>query len=217
MGYNPAVNSELITFAATSFAAVFSIVDPFAAAPVFLAITPNDTDRARRRMAGLASVVCGAILLVFALLGNRVFEVFGITPPAFRAAGGVLLLVLSLDMMRARSGPTPHAPEEKQEGLEKSDVAITPLAIPLLAGPGAISTVTLLGSHAPGWAHFGVVAGAIVLTSLLSWLILANSVRLIRLIGQIGMKIVTRIMGLLLAGIGAQFILSGVKEFLRAA
>ena len=208
---------DLLTFAATSFAAVFSIVDPFAAAPVFLAITPNDTDAQRRRMAGLASFVCGAILIGFAICGNGIFAIFGITPPAFKAAGGVLLLVLSLDMMRARSGPAPAAPEEKQEGMEKSDVAITPLAIPLLAGPGAISTVTLLGSAAPTWVYVGIVVGAIGLTSLLCWIILANSVRLISLIGQIGMKIVTRIMGLLLAGIGAQFILSGVKEFLRSA
>lgn len=202
-------------FGATSFAAVFSIVDPFAAAPVFLAMTPEDTDQARRRMAGLAAIVSGAILLLFALLGNRIFELFGITLPAFRAAGGVLLLVLSLDMMRARSGPVPSSPEEKQEGLEKADVAITPLAIPLLAGPGAISTVSLLGSHSKSWVHLGIVAGAIAATSILSFAILANSSRLMKLIGQIGMKVVTRLMGLILAGIGAQFILSGVKEFLK--
>lgn len=210
------MSRELIIFGATAFATIFSIVDPFAAAPVFLAITPRDSDESRRRMARLASIVCCCVLLTFALLGNRIFAFFGITTAAFRVAGGVLLLVLALDMMRAKSGPVPQSPEETQEGLEKADVAITPLAIPLLAGPGAMSTVALLGSNAHGWRQMALIGGAIVLTSLLSWIILANSVRLIRVIGQIGMKIVTRIMGLLLAGIGAQFILAGVKEFLRA-
>ncbi len=206
---------ELLTFAVTSFATVFSIVDPFAAAPVFIAITPNDTNEARRRMARVASIVCCAVLLIFAFSGNRVFAFFGITTPAFRAAGGVLLLVLALDMMRAKSGPVAQSPEEQKEGMEKPDVAITPLAIPLLAGPGAISTVSLLGSHARDGFQLAAVSAAILLTSFLSWLILANSIRLVRLMGQIGVSIVTRIMGLLLAGIGAQFILSGVKEFLR--
>jgi len=210
------VDRELAAFAVTSFATIFSIVDPFAAAPVFIAITPNDTEQARRRMARLAAIVCCGVLLVFAFTGNYIFTFFGITVPAFRVAGGVLLLILALDMMRAKEGPTPQSPEEKQEGMEKSDVAITPLAVPLLAGPGAISTVVLLGSQAKGVRQASVILGSIVLTSFLSWIVLANSVRMIRLIGQIGVKIVTRIMGLLLAGIGAQFILQGVREFLKS-
>lgn len=206
---------DLLAFAATAFGTIFAIVDPFAAAPVFIAMTPNDTDAARRRMARLASVVCCGVLLVFALAGNRIFAFFGITTAAFRVAGGILLLVLALDMVRAKSGPNPHSPEEHQEGVEKSDVAITPLAIPLLAGPGAISTVALLGSEAKDLAHLGAIGAGILLTSFLSWVVLENSVRLIRFLGQIGVKIVTRIMGLLLAGIGAQFILSGAAEAWR--
>ncbi|MBI4575726.1 MAG: NAAT family transporter [Planctomycetes bacterium] len=206
---------ELATFAVTAFATIFSIVDPFAAAPVFLAITPADTDVSRRRMARLASLVAGGVLLVFACLGHRIFEFFGITTSAFRAAGGLLLLVLAFDMMRARENPKTPSPEERQEGIEKADVAVTPLAIPLLAGPGAISTVTLMSTEARSWVHLAIVAGAIVLTSLLSWLILANSSRLVRLIGQIGLKVLTRVMGLLLAGMGAQFVLAGTREFLR--
>jgi multiple antibiotic resistance protein len=204
---------DQLLFAIGTFGTIFAIVDPFAAAPIFLAITPNDTEEARRRMARLASIVCGVVLLLFAFLGNRIFAFFGISLPAFQVAGGVLLLVLALDMMRAREGPAPQAPEEKQEGLEKPDVAITPLAVPLLAGPGAMSTVTLLGSQAKGWAQIAIVAGAILLTSILSWLLLANSGRLVMILGQIGVRIVTRIMGLLLAGIGAQFILKGWKDF----
>jgi multiple antibiotic resistance protein len=210
------VDTQLVTFAVTSFGAIFAIVDPFAAAPIFLAMTPNDTPEQRRRMARLAGFVCGGVLLVFAFTGNLIFNFFGITPAAFRVAGGILLLALALDMMRARSGPNPASPEEKEEGLQKADVAVTPLAIPLLAGPGAMSTVALMGSAATSWWHRGAVAVAIVLTSALSWLILARADGLIRVVGQIGVRIVTRIMGLLLAGMGAQFVLGGVKEFLAA-
>jgi multiple antibiotic resistance protein len=205
---------ELLLFAVTAFGTIFAIVDPFAAAPIFLAITPKDTNESRRRMARLASFVCGGVLLVFAFTGNLIFNFFGISPAAFRVAGGILLLALALDMMRAKSGPSPASPEEKEEGLAKADVAVTPLAIPLLAGPGAMSTVALLGTQATSWWARGAVAASIILTSLLCWLILAYADGLIRVVGQIGVRIVTRIMGLLLAGMGAQFILGGWKEFM---
>lgn len=208
---------DLLTFAMTAFASIFSIVDPFAAAPIFLAITPNDTDADRRRMARVASIVSGALLVVFALTGNRIFAFFGISTPAFKAAGGILLLVMALDMLRARESGARHSPEERAEGLAKADVAITPLAVPLLAGPGAISTVTLLASDASEWSHVGAIVLAILLTTLLTWAILAHATRLLSLLGQIGVRIVTRVMGLLLAGIGAQFLLSGAREFWRAA
>lgn len=207
--------SPSLSFAVTAFATIFAIVDPFAAAPIFVAITPKDTDESRRRMARLAALVCAGVLFVFAFTGNLIFSFFGITTAAFQVAGGLLLLVLALDMMRSKEGPKPQTPEERQESLEKADVAITPLGVPLLAGPGAISTVALLGTHAKEWYEFSAIAGAILLTSFLSWLILANASRLLRVIGQIGLKVVTRIMGLLLAGIGAQFILTGVGDFLQ--
>jgi len=208
------VTWELAVFAATSFGTIFAIVDPFAALPIFLAITPQDTPEQRRKMARLASLVVMGVLLVFAFTGNLVLNIFGITPAAFRVAGGFLLMALALDMMRAKSGPNPQSPEEQKEGMEKNDVAVTPLAIPLLAGPGAMSTCALLGSTAKDWWQRGAIGAAVVATAIGSWLILANSDRLMRLIGQIGVRIVTRVMGLLLAGMGAQFILSGVSEFL---
>ena len=207
---------DWLTFGMAAFGSIFSIVDPFAAAPIFLAITPGDTDADRRRMARVASCVAGALLVVFALTGNRIFTFFGISTPAFRAAGGILLLVMALDMLRARESGTRHSPEERAEGIAKPDVAITPLAVPLLAGPGAISTVTLLASDAAGVGGLVTLLAAIGCTTVLTWLILANAARLMGLLGQIGVRIVTRVMGLLLAGIGAQFVLSGAKEFWRA-
>jgi len=207
------MDHELFVYGVTAFATLFSIVDPFAAAPIFIAMTPHETDDERRRIARSASLVCGGALLVFAVAGNRIFAFFGISTPAFQVAGGILLLVIALDMLRAGEGPTRQSPEETEEGIGKADVTITPIAIPLLAGPGALSTVTLLASRAQSWSQLVALALAVALTSLLTWIILANSVRLIRFVGQIGMKIITRLMGLLLAGIGAQFILSGTKQF----
>lgn len=205
--------TDLFTFALSSFATVFAIVDPFATAPIFLAITPKDTDETRGKMALLASLTCGGVLLVFALTGNRIFAFFGISPPAFRIAGGILLLATAMETMGSKESGKPYTAEEKQESVDKPDVAITPLAIPLLAGPGAISTVALLGSNVKNFEEMFAIFVAILLTSLLSWAVLANSSRLISLIGRIGLKIVTRIMSLLLAGIGVQFVLEGVKEF----
>ncbi|MCI0342946.1 MAG: MarC family protein [Planctomycetales bacterium] len=209
--------SDAITFGVTAFATLFSIVDPFAAAPIFLAMTPNDSDAARRRQARVAAGVCGGLLLVFALAGNRIFQFFGISASAFQVAGGILLLVIALDMLRGQASGTRRSPEEEREGTEKPDVSVTPLGIPLLAGPGAISTVTLLAGRATTMGHVYALAAAIALTSVLTWVLLANAGFLLKLLGQIGLKIVTRVMGLLLAGIGAQFILAGAKAFWTAA
>ncbi len=211
------MDREALSFGVTAFATVFSIVDPFAAAPIFLAMTPNDTEAARRRQARVAAAVCGGLLVLFALAGNRIFLFFGISTPAFQVAGGILLLVIALDMLRGQASGTRRSPEEEREGTEKPDVSVTPLGIPLLAGPGAISTVTLLAGRAGRTADFLALAVAIVLTSALAWTILANAGLLLRLLGQIGLRIVTRVMGLLLAGIGAQFILGGAKAFWTAA
>jgi multiple antibiotic resistance protein len=204
---------DLITFGLSAFATIFAIVDPFATAPIFLAITPRDTRESRGRMALLASVVSGGVLLLFTASGNRIFAFFGISAPAFRVAGGILLLATALDTLRSSEGSKPQTPEEKQESVDKPDVAITPLAIPLLAGPGAISTVALLGSQARNFEETILIFAGIILTAFFSWVILSNSTRVMGVLGRIGLKIVTRIMGLLLAGMGVQFILMGVREF----
>jgi multiple antibiotic resistance protein len=210
------VASELVMSMLTAFATVFAIVDPLATAPIFLAITPGNTEEERRRMAAQASLVAGGVLLVFALTGNRIFTFFGISTPAFRVAGGILLLVTALETLRSGEGGKPQTPEERRESLEKPDVAITPLAIPLLAGPGAISTVALLGSNAKNAVDMLIVGAAIVLTLTIAWVALANAGRLVKIVGRIGLKIVTRIMGLLLAGIGVEFILAGIRQFWSA-
>src|ERR1051326_1475845 len=132
---------EYILLAASS---LFVIVDPIATVPAFLAMTPTDTPEQRIRMARLACVVMAGILLGFAVSGRAIFRFLGITLPSFQMAGSVILLLIALDMLRAQRSRVQETTEETFAGTEKEDVAITPLAVPMLAGPGAISTVILL-------------------------------------------------------------------------
>ena len=131
-------------FILLAFSSLFVIVDSVGTIPAFLAMTPNNTPDERARMARFACTVATGIVLFFALTGMAIFKVFGITMPAFQIAGGLVLLLSSLDMLRAKRSPLNETPVETEEGIEKDNIAITPLAIPMLSGPGAISTSIVL-------------------------------------------------------------------------
>ena len=137
--------TEYILLAASS---LFVIVDPLATAPAFLAMTPNDTPEQRLRTAKVACGTLAAVLLVFSVAGMAIFKVFGITMPAFQIAASIVLLIIALDMLRVQRSRVQETREEKDAGTEKNDIAVTPLAIPMLAGPGAISTTILLQNEA---------------------------------------------------------------------
>src|SRR5258706_10339221 len=141
---------EYILLAASS---LFVIVDPMATVPAFLAMTPTDTPEQRTRMAGLACCVMAGVLIVFAVAGKMIFKVLGITMPAFQIAASIVLLLVALDMLRAQRSRVQETREETAAGTEKNDIAITPLAIPMLAGPGAISTAILLQNRAVNLAQ----------------------------------------------------------------
>ena len=136
---------EYIFLAASS---LFVIVDPLATVPAFLAMTPTDTPEQRARMARLACCVATGVLLAFALAGKLIFKFLGITMPAFQLAASIVLLLVALDMLRAQRSRVQETSEETAAGAEKTDIAVTPLAIPMLAGPGAISTAILLHNQA---------------------------------------------------------------------
>src|ERR1700690_4011534 len=127
---------------------LFVIVDPLGTIPAFLAMTPNDTPEQRIRTARLACCVTAGVLLAFSVAGQLIFKVMGITMPAFEIAASILLLLVALDMLRAQRSRVMETHEETKAGTEKTDIAVTPLAIPMLAGPGAISTVILLQNEA---------------------------------------------------------------------
>ena len=161
-------------------------------------------------MARLASFITFAILILSFLFGQRLLTAFGITLPAFEIAGGIVLLLVALDMLQARRTALKETQEEKAEGIAKDDVAVTPMAIPMLAGPGAITAVILLTNKAETAAQHLILAGAIFLVSALTLLILWTVAVRSQILSVIALKITGRLMGLILAAIAIQFILNGI-------
>jgi len=197
-------------FAILSFTSLFVIVDPVGLIPAFLAMTQQNTSQERVHMARLASLITFAILILSFFFGQRLLTTFGITLPAFEIAGGIVLLLVGLDMLQARRTAIKETQEEKAEGITKHDVAITPMAIPMLAGPGAITAVILLTNKAETFTHQAILAGAIALVSALTFLILGFVASRSKMISVIALKITGRLMGLILTAIAVQFILNGV-------
>jgi multiple antibiotic resistance protein len=201
----------MLEYAFLTFGSLFAIVDPFAAIPPFLAMTASDTPAQRRRMARTACLTCAGVMSFFALLGPAIFRLFGITLPAFQIAGGLVLLLSSLDMLRAQKSALRETPEELAEGVSKDDIAITPLAVPLLAGPGAITTSIVLAGRATTMSHKIVFFTLIAAVALITYWTLSLAADGARKLSPTLLNIITRLMGLLLAAIGVQFILSGLK------
>ena len=204
--------TPLLEFTLLAFGSLFVIVDPIAVVPGFLAITPNDTPEQRERMARMASFVMAGVLLAFALLGKWIFQFTGITLPAFQIAGSIILMMVALDMLKAKRSRVQETEEETEAGARKMDIAITPLAIPMLSGPGAISTVILLHNKAEGFAQDIALCGCIVVVAAVTYLILRISAKGAQWLNPIAMKITTRIMGLLLAAIASQFAINALRE-----
>jgi multiple antibiotic resistance protein len=190
---------------------LFVIVDPLAAVPAFLAMTPGNTPGERMRMARLAALVMAGVLLAFALAGGSIFKWLGITMPAFEIAASIVLLLVALDMLRAQRSRVLETREETAAGAEKLDIAVTPLAIPMLSGPGAISTVILLQNQARNLTQHGAVILAILVVSVATYAILRVSARGIQWLSPIALSIAIRIMGLLLAAIAVQFMINGIQ------
>ena len=202
----------LLQFALISFTSIFVLVDPVAAIPTFLVMTA-DSDRIRRRsMALRAAVTCFAVLAAFGIAGTFIFKLFGITLPAFKIAGGIILGLIGLDMVQARRSRTKETPGDTEESLEREDVGIIPLGIPMLAGPGSISTVMVLISQSSDWGHAAVIFSAIGVTAAISFVVLAAGDRVRSYLGETGIRILTRMMGLLLTAIAVQFVLNGLHD-----
>ncbi len=207
---------DLVSFAVVAFSAVFVVVDPFAAVPFFLALTAGESPQQKRETARRAAVAAALVLGAFAVAGALVFRVLGISLGAFKIAGGVLLLITAVDMLRTRPSETRITAGEVESGREKEDVAIVPLAMPLLAGPGSIATVVvLMGRARAERTGYGlVVLAAVAAVALLVYLVLAGASRVDRVLGKTGLNILERASGLLLAAIAIQFMIDGVGESL---
>jgi len=206
---SPVSLTEYILLAVSS---LFVIVDPLAVVPAFLAMTPTDSPEERIRMAGIASWVMAGVLVVFAIAGKLIFKFLGITMPAFQIAASLVLLLVALDMLRAQRSRVQETSEETAAGAEKTDIAVAPLAIPMLAGPGAISTAILLQNRAANVAQHVALYICILGVSVASYLVLRISARGARWLSPIAMNITVRIMGLLLAAVAIQFMVNALQE-----
>lgn len=200
---------------AVAFPALFFIVDPVGVVPIFVAITGQDSPDKCRRTALKATVSAALLLTFFALFGALLFRLFGVTISAFRVAGGLLLMLTALDMLRAQPAATRTSDAETREGVERTDVALVPLAMPLLAGPGAIATsMVLMAEHGKTAAGTTAVLASIALTALITYVLLASAQVVKRALGQTGIAVVERVFGLLLATVAVQFIFDGAKALL---
>lgn len=207
-----APEQSLLGFVLLAASSLFVIMDPIAVIPAFLAMTPHDGPRQRARMAALAAWVSAAILLFFAVMGEWIFRLFGITLSSFKIAGSIILLLIGLDMLQARRSKVQETDEEKDAGAAKEDIAITPLAVPMLAGPGAISTAILLRSQVETWAQEVALLICIPAVCFACYVVLRLAAHGVGWISPIAMRIATRIMGLLLVAIAVQFTLDALAE-----
>ncbi|MGH7674472.1 MAG: MarC family protein [Gemmatimonadales bacterium] len=194
------------------FTSVLFIVDPFAVVPTFLAMTERDSPAQRRVLARHGAWTCAIALAVFAAGGSVIFRIFGITLGAFKIAGGILIGFSALAMVQARRSQLNETPVEKAEGIQKEDIGIMPLGVPMLAGPGAISTVMVLALGAKGPLDTAALYASIALTAAIAFYTLAAASAVERRLGQTGMRILTRFMGLVLLTIAIQFVLDGIRQ-----
>jgi MarC family membrane protein len=207
---------HLLATSLVSLSALFFVVDPLSAVPFLLAMKRHQSPEKRRRTAFRAAVAAWLVLTAFAVAGAWIFRALGISLAAFKVAGGVVLLLLALDMIRTQPSKTRITEVELAAGAEKEDIAIVPLAMPLLAGPGSIATAIVLMARAragPWWEGAAVLL-AILVTAAASYLILAGATQTERVLGRTGLAILERAAGLLLVAIAIQFMLDGVGEWL---
>ena len=206
--------APIVRFSLLALSSIFFLVDPFAAIPSFLAITQSADPVRRKRMARKGAITCFIVLTSFAVAGQLIFRLFGITLPAFEIAGGLILLLIGLDMLQARRSQTQETLGDAEEAAAKEDAGIVPLGVPMLAGPGAISSVMVLVGQAPSLWHWqmGAILGSIAITALVSYWVLAGAGRVRQVMGETGIRILVRIMGLLLVALAMQLFINGLTD-----
>lgn len=197
-------------FLITAFVTLFVVIDPIGLAPLFMAMTHDESASRRRAIAVRACLTSVAILTVFAAFGEAVLNFVGISMPAFRVAGGILLFLTALDMLFERRTKRREDQVEEDEG---PDPSVFPLAIPLIAGPGSIATVILLAGQTPGVTGLALVIGIMIAVVTLVFILFLVSGVLAHALGKTGINVVTRLLGMLLAALATQFVLDGLHDF----
>ncbi|MGE5248237.1 MAG: MarC family protein [Verrucomicrobiota bacterium] len=192
------------------FIALLAIVNPIGSVPLFLSLTENQAQEERYRTATIAAVTTAAVLAGACLFGDAILRLFGVGIDSFRVGGGILLLLMAISMFHAEQSRSRQTPEEAVEAEERTAVAVVPLAIPLLSGPGAISTMIIYTTQGKGPAHIAILVGGSVLVGAIVWVSLRLAIPIGRFLGRTGINIATRLMSLLLAAIAVEFIAGGI-------
>jgi multiple antibiotic resistance protein len=192
------------------FVTLFSVLNPVHAVPLYLAMVGRPTPETNRRVASLASLTVLVALMVALLAGERLLELFGITIFAFQVGGGVLILMMAMSMLQGQVSPAKSTPEETEEAAHWNSIAVVPLGIPILAGAGSLSTVVVFAHHAHGWEQWTTLVAGILANSGLTYVFLALSTRLYQWLGQTGVNVVSRLMGMILVAMAVQFMANGI-------
>jgi multiple antibiotic resistance protein len=207
------MNQELLLFFVGSFVSLFSMVDPPMAAPVFVSLTQQMTAAEQKALAWRTTLCVFAIMLVFLLAGGVILSFFGISIDALRIAGGLMILGSAYSMLEK---PSRISEQEAKEAESKEDIAFSPLAMPLLSGPGSIAVLIGMTTDAKDWLHYAAIFLVIVLVSLTCYLTLRISSRIVSALGETTVKSFSRIMGFILLCIGVQYLVNGVKPILAS-
>lgn len=192
------------------FLALLVIVNPLGALPLFITMTEGASAKQKKRIAFVASVAVAIVLMVAAIGGQPLLAFFGISIASFKVGGAILILLLAISMMHAAPALEKQTPEEAKEAVDKESIAVVPLAIPLLSGPGAISTTIIYATARPSLAHIGLIIACCLLIALTTWGALRVATPVSRWLGKTGVNIVIRIMGLLLAAVAVEIFASGL-------
>jgi len=200
-----------LSFILLSFSSLFALLNPIGIAPIILSITENYSLKDYKKLIRRSTVFACIILLIFAIMGKIIFSFYGITLHAFKIAGGILFLRIGLNMLEAKVSRTKSTPKESEEAETHNDIALSPIGIPLIAGPGAITSVMILSAQTVSFNQKIIFYLSIVLTLLITFIILTLAKKLTKILGTVGLRIIERIMGMILMVVAIQFIIDGMN------
>jgi multiple antibiotic resistance protein len=196
------------------FLALLVIVNPVGAVPLFVSMTAGNTKDEKKRIARVASTAVAVVLIIAAVAGQSLLALFGITIASFKVGGAILIMYIAISMMHGAQSPEKQTPDEAKEAEDKEQIAVVPLAIPLLSGPGAISTIIIYGTARSSIGHLAAIIACVVLVALITWFALRVATPVSKWLGKTGVNIATRLMGLLLAAVAVEIFASGILVLL---
>ncbi|BEV70676.1 MULTISPECIES: MarC family protein [unclassified Paludibacterium] len=192
------------------FMALLVLINPLSAVPIFIGLTPHSSQAERKKIAKLASITIAAVVCLFSLVGQGLLSFLGISIGSFQVAGGLLVLMIALAMMNAQETPTKTTDEERSEAESKANIAVVPLAIPLMSGPGAISTVIIYATTAHTWIDVAKIIVSGLMVAVVCYGALNMATPISRVLGKTGINIVNRVMGMLLAALSVEIMVDGL-------